>query len=177
PIVIAQHLDPARPSHLGEILARHSTLPVRNLTEEEALASGVVFVVPANRNVEITDHAVRLNTEEVGRSKPSVDALLSSAAAIFGENLVAVILTGSGSDGAIGARAVKAAGGTVVIQNPETAEFPAMPRALAPTSVDVVADLENLGAVLHTLVTGVKAPRGPSDEDALKAVLAEVRTR
>ena len=177
PIVIAQHLDPSRASHLGEILARRSTLPVRILTEHEALAPGVVFVVPSNRNVEITDHAVRLNTELVGRSKPSVDVLLSTAAALFGENLVAVILTGSGSDGAAGARAVKAAGGTVVIQDPETAEFPSMPRALAPTSVDVVSSLENMGAVLYTLVTGVKAPRASQDERALGAVLAEVRTR
>ena len=177
PLVVAQHLDPARPSHLGEILARRSTLPVRTVTGEEALEPGVVYVIPSNRHVEVTDHAVRLSTEAAGRSKPSVDVLLSTAAAIFGENLIAVILTGSGSDGAVGARAVKAAGGTVVIQDPETAEFPAMPRSLAPTSVDVVVNLESMGSVLQTLTASISPPREPTDEEALRLVLAEVRSR
>src|SRR5438045_2493315 len=110
PIVIAQHLDPTHASHLGEILARRSALPVRTVAAHEALEPGVVFVVPSNRYVEVTDHAVRVHEEGIGRSKPSVDLLLSSAAAVFGERLIAVILTGSGSDGTAGARAVKAAG-------------------------------------------------------------------
>ncbi len=177
PIVIAQHLDPARPSHLAEILGRRATLPVRRLSGQEALEPGVIFVVPSNQNVEITDHAVRLSTESDGRSKPSIDLLLSSAATVYGEHLIAVILTGSGSDGTAGARSVKAAGGTVVIQDPKMAEFPSMPRALAPTSVDVVANLDTMGAVLHTLASGMKPSAPPTDEDALLAVLAEVKMR
>ena len=111
PIVIAQHLDPALPSRLGTILTRHSTLPVRTVTERMPLEPGVVFVVPSNRDVEITDHEVRLRADTAGRSRPSVDLLLSSAAQAYGDDLIAVILTGSGSDGTAGARAVKAAGG------------------------------------------------------------------
>lgn len=125
PIVVAQHLDPHRPSHLGDILARRSTLPVRTVVDQEALEAGVVYVVPANRHIEFTDHLIRLRQEENGRPKPSLDLLLSSAAQAFGEGLIAVILTGSGSDGADGAREVKEQGGTVVIQNPETASYPA----------------------------------------------------
>src|SRR5205823_14537754 len=112
--------------------------------------NGVVFVVPANRHVEITDHAIDLRSRDGGRSMPSVggrstpsvDLLLTTAAQVFGENLIAVILTGTGSDGAAGARAVKEAGGMVVIQNPHTAQFAAMPAAIAPPLVDVMADLE-----------------------------------
>jgi len=55
PIVIAQHLDPRRPSHLGEILERHATLPIRLVEEEAPLENGVIFVVPSNRLVEIVD--------------------------------------------------------------------------------------------------------------------------
>src|SRR5215469_3544922 len=55
PIVIAQHLDPTRPSHLRDILSRRSTLPVRTVTDHEPLEAGVVYVVPANRHVRITD--------------------------------------------------------------------------------------------------------------------------
>jgi two-component system CheB/CheR fusion protein len=91
PVVVAQHLDPARPSHLGEILARRSALPVRTVDDHEALVPGTVYVVPANRHVEITDHAVRLRVraDAARRPAPSVDLLLATAEA-FGEGLVAV---------------------------------------------------------------------------------------
>src|SRR4051794_5260487 len=127
PIAVAQHLEPSRVSHLQEILSRRSALDVRSVSETEALAPGVVYVVPANRDVEITDHAITLRRDEPGRPKPSIDRLLESAARPFGERLIAVILTGTGSDGAEGARRVKEAGGTVVIQDPETAQFPELP--------------------------------------------------
>src|SRR5919199_4483149 len=111
PLVIAQHLDPGRPSHLAQILARRSTLPVHTVTDHAPLENGVVFVVPSNRHVEITDHAISLRTRNGGRAMPSVDLLLTTAAQVFGENLIGVILTGTGSDGAAGARAGKEAGG------------------------------------------------------------------
>ena len=106
PIVLAQHLDPTYSSHLGEILARRSTLPVRTVIDPEPLLPGVVYVVPADRHVEITDHVVRLRTDsETSRRspKPSVDRLLTTAAHVYGERMIAVILTGTGSDGTLGA--------------------------------------------------------------------------
>jgi two-component system CheB/CheR fusion protein len=63
PIVAAQHLDPNRESHLQEILARKSTLPVKTVTEHEPLQAGMVFVVPANRHVNITDSEIDLSSE------------------------------------------------------------------------------------------------------------------
>ncbi len=156
PIVLAQHLDPTYPSHLGEILARHSTLPVRTVTNQEPLLSGVVYVVPADRHVEVTDHVVRVRTDgETSRRspKPSVDRLLTTAARVYGERMIAVILTGTGSDGTLGARAVKAAGGLVLIENPVTAAYPGMPESLAPSTVDLVADLARIGPLLADLLT------------------------
>jgi two-component system CheB/CheR fusion protein len=134
PVVVAQHLDPSRESHLGEILRRSSTLPVRTPSEYEKLEPGMVYVVPANRDVEITDHDIRLTTG-THRSRPSIDHLFATAADIFGEDLIAVVLTGTGSDGAAGALEVRQAGGTVIIQDPVTASFPALPRSLAPSAV------------------------------------------
>ncbi|HEX6780079.1 MAG TPA: chemotaxis protein CheB, partial [Ktedonobacterales bacterium] len=112
PIVLAQHLDPNRPSHLADILGRRSTLPVQTAGEHEPLVPGMIYVVPANRQVEISDSEITLQEENVGRFKPSIDRLLSSAAEVYGERLIAVILSGTGSDGAAGARAVKKTGGT-----------------------------------------------------------------
>ncbi len=121
PLVIAQHLDPGHASYLGDILGRHSRLPVRTVADRERLTPGVVFVVPPDRHVAITDHEVRLQVGAAGTPKPSVDLLLTSAAQVFGERLLAVVLTGMGSDGAAGARAVHDAGGTVIIQDPTIA--------------------------------------------------------
>jgi len=176
PIVIAQHLDPRRPSRLEEILARRTKLAVRTVVDHEALRAGVVFVVPADRHVEITDHVMTLRPGTPG-SKPSVDRLFSSAAGAFGERLVAVVLSGTGSDGALGARLVHEAGGTVVIQNPATAHFPGMPRSLAPSTVDVVADLEDIGALLQAVVAGTYSPQQPDDERELRGLLTDVRER
>src|SRR5882672_8650836 len=87
PIVIAQHLDPRRPSHLGEILSRHATLPIRVVEENASLDDGVIFVVPSNRHVEIVDAELRLRPAESGSVAPSVDLLLETAARAFGSGL------------------------------------------------------------------------------------------
>lgn len=176
PVVVAQHLDPSRPSHLADILGRCSVLPVRLVDNREPLVPGTVYVVPANRHVEITDHTVRVRADAIRRPTPSVDLLLTTAAEVFGERLVAVILTGAGSDGAAGAHAVKDAGGTVVIQDPATAAFPSMPRALAAPLVDAVVPLEGIGPLLGALLAGSLAGSGAGDPD-LPALLAWVRER
>jgi two-component system CheB/CheR fusion protein len=126
PIVLAQHLDPQRPSNLGAILERRSKLPVVTVDDHEPtpLEGGKIYVVPANRHVTIRDGHVVLEGDHADRPKPSVDLLLSTAAQSYGEHLIAVILTGSGSDGAAGAVEVKKAGGVVIIQNPQTAAYP-----------------------------------------------------
>ncbi|MEO6458112.1 MAG: CheR family methyltransferase, partial [Chloroflexia bacterium] len=174
--VIAQHLDPNRPSHLGGILERHTTLPVITVQDHEPLMPNTVYVVPSNVHVEISDHHIELLPDGAGRPKPSVDLLLSSAAKVFGEQLVAVILTGTGSDGTVGARAVKENGGTVVIQNPRTAAYPGMPQSVAPQTVDVVADMERIGPILHDLLTGAGLPeKQPDVEREVRLLLDQLR--
>lgn len=175
-VVIAQHLDPAQPSHLQEILARRSALPVRTVVDHGPLTPGEICVVPSNQDVVITDHTVSLRAAS-GRSTPSVDRLFRSAAEAFGERLIAVVLTGTGSDGALGARLVHEAGGAVVVQNPDTAAFPGMPRALSPLTIDVVAELRDIGPLLQGLVTGAYRPEQPADERELRALLDGLRHR
>ena len=175
PIVVAQHLDPRRQSHLADILRRRTPLDVITVETEEALRPGVVYLVPANRLVEVASERVGVREDSHPGPKPSVDLLLDSAAEAFGEGLVAVILTGIGSDGAAGARHVSAAGGTVVIQNPQTASYPSMPLSLSPTDVDIVADLEAIGTLLNDLVTGVYQPAVAGDEKAFRAFLSDIQ--
>lgn len=177
PLVLAQHLDPRYPSHLGEILARRTQLPVCTVLDAEQLRPGTIYVIPADRDVEITDHEVRLRADSGKRPKPSVDRLLATAAHVYGERLIAVILTGTGSDGATGAHAVKAAGGMVVIENPATAAYPGMPESLAATTVDLVADLERIGPLLNSLLSGTYLPTQPDAEESLQALLTQIRER
>ncbi len=177
PVVVAQHLDPRRPSHLAAILSTRSTLPIRLVADQATLTPGTVFIVPSNHHVEISDQEVTVTEAGDVAPRPSVNRLFESAAESFGEGLIAVILSGTGSDGAIGARHVKAMGGTVVIQNPETASFPEMPQSLSPTIVDIVADLDSIGPLLNDLVTGVYEASRPDDDRLLRAFLSDLRER
>jgi two-component system, chemotaxis family, CheB/CheR fusion protein len=177
PIVIAQHLDPRRPSHLHEILSRHATLPVRVVEEREALEGGVIFVVPSNRIVEISQGDLRLRPAKAGAVAPSIDLLFESAAGVFGPGLIAVILTGSGSDGSSGAWHVKKAGGAVVIENPATAMFPSMPSSIPPSLVDATADIDSIGSIVcDLLAAGNSSPEG-RDRDELRSFLERIHER
>jgi len=175
PIVIAQHLSPHRVSSLAEILSRRTQLPVRTVTAQEPLEPGVIFVVPPDRDVMITDHEVQVRHEDGVGPRPSVDLLFRSAAEVFGEELIAVILSGSGSDGAAGAREVKAAGGTVIVQNPDSASFPGMPLSLAPSIVDIMANPERIGPLLHDLITGRYTVPVPAEISQLRGFLEQLR--
>ena len=173
PMVLAQHLDPQRPSHLGAILDRRSSLPIVVVSEVEPslLEDGTIYVVPSNKHVRIADGHVHLESDHVERPVPSIDRLLTSAAASYGEHLIAVILTGSGSDGAAGAVEVKNAGGVVIIQNPETAPYPSMPLSLPPTVVDHVVEMEQIGSLLYDLLKGVSLPPAEKTDDPLRDLL------
>lgn len=178
PVVIAQHIGPERPSLLADVLGRRSSLPVRTITEgAQHLQPGVVFVVPANRHVEIIGHEAHLHEDRLPGPKPSVDRLLSTAAAAFGEGLVAVILSGSGSDGAVGARVVKQHGGTVIIEDPRTAKFPGMPQSLPPTTVDAVASLNSIGPLVYDVLRGTVVSTHLGTDHDLDDFLRDVLTR
>ena len=175
PIVLAQHLDPNRPSSLDTILQRRTALTVEVIHDRTMLQTGKIYVVPANRHVSVVDGCVEIQGINPKRPRPSVDLLLSSAAEVYGERLIAVILTGSGSDGAAGAIEVKNLGGTVIVQDPQTARYPSMPLALPPTVVDFEVEIEQIGPLLSDLLTGVNT-RLPEEktEDVLRNILEQV---
>jgi two-component system CheB/CheR fusion protein len=175
PIVVAQHLHPSHPSSLADIIARRTDLAVREIEDRMPLQPGTIYIVPPNRHVTISGHEVRLDADHVDRPKPSVDRLLETASEVFGEGLIAVILSGTGSDGAAGAQYVAAAGGTVIAQDPETATFPSMPRSLLPQTVDAITRVEAIGPLLESLVAGATTIKGP--EDTLDRFLGQLRDR
>lgn len=175
PVVIAQHLSPLRKSSLDTILQGRTSLPVISVDTSAKLENGTIYVVPSNRDVLITDHEVAVVDSTHSTGRPSVDLLFRSAAEVYRENLIAIVLSGTGSDGAAGAQEVRNAGGTVIIQNPETAAFPGMPRSLPPVIVDAVAEPMRMGKLIVDLLAEGKSPH-PQEQDAeIRSFLAELR--
>jgi two-component system, chemotaxis family, protein-glutamate methylesterase/glutaminase len=154
PIVVVQHLDPRHRSLMAEILSRRTALAVKQAEAGESLRAGTVYVAPPDRHLLITGDMVSLaDTELVHFLRPSADLLFESVAASYRRGAIAVVLTGTGKDGAMGVLAIKKTGGTVLVQSRESAEFPGMPEAAIQSgAVDFVLPLEELPGALLSLV-------------------------
>src|ERR1700686_114566 len=129
--VVVQHLPPERESLMAEILARHTHLPVLQVTGGLALQAGHVYVPRPGFTITLERGVFRLGepVEKGGHRRP-VDDFFRSLADMQQEKAIAVVLSGMGTNGTAGARAIKAAGGLCFAQSPESAEFPAMPTSL-----------------------------------------------
>jgi two-component system chemotaxis response regulator CheB len=158
-VFVGQHLDPRRVSSLAAILGRHSTLPVTQAYDGEKVLAGHVYTAPAAMHLGVRSGAVALwDSTEFTTLHPSIDALFRSLARSYADAVVAVVLTGSGHDGAAGIIAVHEAGGTTIAQSPETAEFPQMPMAAIRTQhVDFTLPLHQIGAAIVRLVDAKQA--------------------
>lgn len=151
--VIAQHLAPDHPSKLVDLLRRCTQLKVVQASNRTPLEPGLIVVVPPSCNAELEHEIVVLSEPErrFGPS-PSIDLLFESLAREWSDRGVALVLSGAGSDGACGLRAVGAAGGVTLVQSPESARFPSMPLAAIALGVpDLVADPTTLAARLQDL--------------------------
>jgi two-component system, chemotaxis family, CheB/CheR fusion protein len=151
--VIAQHLSPTHQSLLVQLLARETALPVREIQDGMRIEANVIYITPANRHVVLSNQHLRL-TAPTGRSKPkpSVDMLLTSIAEDQGDAAVGIVLSGTGSDGANGIRAIHAAGGMTFAQDDATAKYNGMPQAAMLTDcVDFVMPPEQIARKLGSI--------------------------
>lgn len=158
-VVIVQHLDPKHPSLLASILARQSAVRVKEANATDVLAPATVFIAPPNHRLLVNrDGSLSLTKSElVHFVRPSADLLFESVAASFGTRAIAVVLSGTGTDGTMGVRAIKKMGGTVIVQDRETAEFSGMPLAAFQTGeVDLSLPLEQIAPMLVELVRDAK---------------------
>jgi two-component system chemotaxis response regulator CheB len=154
-LVVVQHLDPRHRSLMADILSRRTPLRVKQAEEGDCLAAGTVFVAPPDRHLLLNaDSTLSLTQSElVHFVRPSADLLFESVAASYRDRAIAVVLSGSGSDGSMGVRAIKKMGGTLIVQNRETAEFFGMPGAAIQTGeVDFVLPLTEIPQALVSLV-------------------------
>lgn len=128
-VIALQHLSPATPSPLADILRSRTALPVARLSDTEQLRPGRVFVVPEAKHAIIDSRACVRLLDSDHAPRPSADLLLCTLAVSLGPRVVAVVMSGGGDDGATGCQAVRVCGGQTIIEDPATAQLGAMPRA------------------------------------------------
>ena len=134
--VIVQHLSPDHPSMMDQLLAHHTSLPVRVIEEGMSLSPDTIYVLPPEPWVTLDDDTLHLHERDRGEAlRTPIDRFLVSLAEARGHTAFAVILSGTGSDGTHGVRAVKAAGGFAIVQESDSAQFPGMPDSAAATGL------------------------------------------
>jgi two-component system chemotaxis response regulator CheB len=152
-----QHLDPRHQTVIAEVLGRRAQVPVVLASANQRAEPGTVYVAPPNYHLLVTAGGILTlsSSELVHFVRPSADLLFESVAAVYGPAALACVLTGSGRDGAMGVSAIKSRGGTVIVEDPVSAQFKGMPEAaVAAGEVDFVLPLDEVGTVIVGLVEG-----------------------
>lgn len=152
--IVLQHLSPSHRSLMAEILGRETSLLVQELQDATDPCAGVIYVVPSSYNATLKQGKIYLHPAKPEVvPKPSINEFFISLAAENGENSVGIVLSGTGSDGTAGLRAIQAAGGITIAQDPETAKYPGMPHSAIESGVaDFVMTPDEIAARLPVLV-------------------------
>ena len=185
--VIVVHLAPEHESQLASILASHTTLPVLQVTERARLLADHVYVIAPNRGLEVVDGTLVVTdvTRQEQRRAP-IDIFFRTLATAHQEAAVGIVLSGAGSDGALGLQRIKEQGGLTLAQAPQFAEFRDMPtNAIATGGVDLVLPVAQMPAALaeyHARIASIARPQSaaaPDGDDAaaLRKILALLRLR
>ncbi|KXU83639.1 hypothetical protein CI15_24045 [Paraburkholderia monticola] len=185
--LVVQHLDPSRPSLLPEILAKRVSMAVLEAVEGMDVAADHLYVIPPNTSMSVEQCRIRLRPRDESPGPPMpIDDLLDSLARDQGQNAIGVVLSGSGSDGALGLQAIQRAGGITFAQDEASAQFNSMPhaaislgcvdRVLAPR--DIAKEMIGIGR--HPYLRSVPPPAaaGTSPEPAdtsLRAIFRLLR--
>jgi two-component system CheB/CheR fusion protein len=170
--VVVTHLSPEHESHLVELLQPYTQMPVQQVRRTTELRPNHVYVIPPNANLNTIDTHLRLSELEARRiERATVDHFLRTLAETHDGRAVAVILTGAGSDGAMGVRLVKESGGLTIAQDPAEAEYDSMPRSAITTgTVDLVLPVRQVAdQIARYCSTRPHLPARPDDRPSVVA--------
>lgn len=170
--VVVQHLDPNHVSYMSEVLARQTGMKVIEATDRTPVQANCVYTIPPNKYISLDDGMLRLS-EPVKRDglKLPIDFFFRSLAHDHGADAIAVLLSGGGSDGTLGVREIRGAGGLVIVQNPETAQFDSMiESAIATGLVDFVLPVQEIPAKLLQYVRQVAAHDGATPQTISESI-------
>ncbi|WP_299965680.1 chemotaxis protein CheB [uncultured Roseobacter sp.] len=184
--VVVQHMSPHHKSLMTELVARQTSLVVRDVIDGTMPEPNVIYVTPPKTDVVYADGKLTLvnPSHEVASPKPSVDRFLLSLADEHGEKSMAVILSGTGTDGAYGVQAIREAGGITIAQDTESAKYDGMPMAAMQTGcVDLVLRPFEIGTHLQKILTSprdfddfrMEASEKSPSSDLLQILLARTR--
>jgi two-component system CheB/CheR fusion protein len=180
--VVVMHLDPHSHSELPRILAAHTSMPVEQVEGTQKLETNRVYVIPPGRRLQISDHEISAAEFDEPRGLRAPIDLFFRSLAEHADG-IAVILSGAGSDGAVGVKAVKESGGIILVQDPSEAEYSSMPRSAIGTGVaDFVLPVREVAAQLVELVAIKRSISIPlestlDEEERLRGILAHLRVR
>lgn len=159
PVLVVQHLDPRHETILADILNRRCALRVKLAEDGEQAVRGTVYVAPPNHHLLVGANGL-LSLSDSARThfvRPAADLLFESVAESYGARAIVCVLTGTGRDGATGVHAVKAHGGTVIAEDPDTADFAGMPSAAVGTGqVDLVLPLTEIPTAITDLLVATQ---------------------
>ena len=183
--VLIPHLDPRHESLMVELISRHTKMPVAEAQDGAQVEANHVYIIPPNKYMTISGGVLRLSGPvERGGPQTSIDLFLRSLGDDKQEQAICIILSGTGAHGTLGLKAVKAAGGLAMVQDPLTAEYPAMPQsAIATDLADYVLPVEKMPPALiayvqHCYINGSKSAAEQKEAgDDLNQVLALLRAR
>lgn len=170
--IVVQHVPADHPSSLAELLARNARLAVRVAIDGEPVIPDQVLVAPPGWNIAVRDDRVQLIAPLAdARVAPSIDRLLVSLAESRGDRAVGVLLSGTGRDGVAGGRAIREAGGRVIVQRPANARYADLPEAaiqagVANRQMDVEDIADSLKALADPPPVPADPPPGATDADA-----------
>jgi two-component system chemotaxis response regulator CheB len=154
-VFVVLHTSPQSPGVLSNILARAGALPATNAVDRERIQPGRLYVAPPDQHLVIEPNRVRLTRgPKENRFRPAVDPLFRSAAQVYGPRVIGVILTGNLDDGTAGLWAVKQLGGTTIVQDPQEAVAPSMPRsAMRHARIDYCLPVAEIAPLLVRLTS------------------------
>lgn len=152
--IIAQHLSPTHRSMMVELLSRITNIPVIEVQSGMVIKAKTIYMTPENTDIFVSNGRIYLKSiDHTYGPKPSVNYFFNSLAQAFGSKSIGVILSGTGSDGAFGIRAIKASGGITIAQSPQSSKYDGMPiSAINTGKVDIVASIENISNEIARIV-------------------------
>lgn len=153
-IVIVLHRKSGEDTTLEELLALKTVIPVQDVEDKTPLEPGYIYIAPSDYHLLFEkDYTLSLDiSEKINYSRPSIDVAFESSADIYGEGLTAILLSGANADGTNGVIAIKQAGGTVIIQDPETADMAYMPKsAINNMTADHIFDVKEIIEFINSI--------------------------
>ena len=183
--VLIPHLDPGHASLLSEILQRNTTMPVHETENQTIIQANHVYIIPPNKDMAIFHGTLHLSVPEQARGlRLPIDSFFRSLAEDQGERAICVILSGSGSDGTLGLRAVHGAGGVSFVQEPSTAKYEGMPTSAVQSGLATyVLPVEKIPKQLVAYVKTIKnigvppPPPAPAATSAMTRIMMLLRSR